>query len=271
MARRKLPEFGVTVGGKVKHFGVWQHESGKYQNFRTMFDNARSAITDFEKTKADILANENLSDRGKEKALDKALADFDQLHQRWMRGPVADRLPMLDRELRALRGGKPREKDDVAGQISDREDRDWFKSLQGDEKTALIGAMLRGEEPEITAAVLRKGDLQMGLRPGLREQLQAVAVEPHNVEFVAELQSERAAIVQAVEAFETSKVEILGMAEREGVVSTIPARDALEAEGLQKAADGKTVEPFVEPEVEPFPTDKDGVIDLDAERNWGAA
>jgi hypothetical protein len=79
------------------------------------------------------------------------------------------------KELNNLRGGRPREPGDAAGQISDREDRDWFKSLQGDEKTALIGAMLRGEEPEITAAVLRKGDRQMGLRPGLREQLQAVA------------------------------------------------------------------------------------------------
>ena len=41
-------------------------------------------------------------------------------------------------------------------------------------------------------------------------------------------------------------------------------RVALEAESLQKAEDGRTVEPFVAPTVEPFEKDGEGVIDLKA-------
>ena len=71
---------------------------------------------------------------------------------------------------------------------------------------------------------------------------------------------------QADDAFEVARKEILGLATNAGVtsVAAIHARDALEAEGLQKAEDGRTVEPFVAPTVEPFEKDGEGVIDLKA-------
>ena len=56
------------------------------------------------------------------------------------------------------------------------------------------------------------------------------------------------------------------MARETEAVHKVEADAALAEEGLQKAKDGKTVEPFVTPEVEPFAADKDGVIDLKATR-----
>ncbi len=93
--------------------------------------------------------------------------------------------------------------------------------------------------PELSAALLRMPDQMTGLRPGLREQLEAVSVAEHHVDQVAELRAELAAFEQAEEALDRSRREILAMAGHSTATDEIAVSDALEREGLQKAPDGQ--------------------------------
>ncbi len=97
---------------------------------------------------------------------------------------------------------------------------------------------------------------------GLREELEAVNVRPENLKEASTLREELEAGEQADRAWEVAKGEILGRVEGSRAALDIQGRDALEAEGLQRVAGEKKVEPFVEPTVEPLPIGEDGVIDL---------
>jgi hypothetical protein len=254
--------YSVPVGDKLVYYGTWDHDPSKYRNFKVMFETARSQLVEFEATKARISADDRLSEKGKAEALGQAVREFETMRSRFLAGPVKDRKPQVLARLRELRGGRQRNKDDVAGQLADQELRVWYRGLEGDAKVQINGAMTRGELPEVASALLRMPDQVVGLRPDLREQLEQVSIEPHNVEAVTELRTELGAIEQAEAALEKTRAQILGMARETEAVHQIEAAAALEDAGLQKVEGKEQVEPFVEPAVEPLPVGEDGVIDL---------
>jgi hypothetical protein len=128
---------------------------------------------------------------------------------------------------------------------------------------------MRGEMPNVANALLRKDRRQTGLDQVQLEALRAVSVAPGKEAEATAIREELAAIDAARAGFEKAKDYILGQSDAAGV--DIQVRDNLEADGVQMAEDGRTVEPFVLPEIEPFDANDDGVISITVSRNDDAA
>ena len=165
----KQQTYGVPVGDRIAFIGRWEFPEGRYANFATMHQAARDQLTTFMNAKARIEADERLTTRGKREEVAKLVHEFDLLHKRFMAGPVADRKGPVQAQLRELRGGRPRAKDDVAGTMLDMEARAWYASLKGDELAKVNFEMTQGQHAEIVGALLRAPDRMTGLRPDLRE------------------------------------------------------------------------------------------------------
>lgn len=263
MAREDI---GVVVKGAAKHFPT--APPAKFQSWHNMHQDARNSIQTFERDKAAIAANEDLSDKGKAAASTGKIGEFDALHQRW-RITAEKRAAELGGLLAAVSGSSARDAGDGGGRAEDVEDRAWFKGLEGDERIAIMGSLMRGELPNVANALLRKDRRQTGLDERQIAALREVSVAPGKEAEATAIREELAAIQAAHAAFEKAKDYILGQGDPASV--DIQARDALASEGLQKAEGDKTVEPFVAPEVEPFEANDDGVIAFTVTKNEDAA